>query len=107
VKAKRGFGKEFVVDYYAPLDLGKPEAEIKYDFRSLGEDVDILSNNEYKYCVKQCYKMCFYVQKLYNIEILKMKCEFMKDENNSIWFTYASKISTRNINLRTEEQQRI
>ena len=107
VKAKKGFGKEFVVEYYAPLDVAKPEDEIKYDYRSLGDDVDILSTNEYKYCVKQCYKMCFYVQKIYNIEILRMKCEFLKDENNSIWLTYASNISTRSRLSREEEQFKV
>jgi hypothetical protein len=47
--------------------------------------------------------MCYYLQKLYNIEILKMKCEFLKDDNDSIWFTYAQDIVTRNTNSRELE----
>lgn len=30
--------------------------------------------------------MCFYVQKLYHTEILRMKCLFVKDYNGTIWF---------------------
>ena len=52
VKSKKGFGKEIQVDFYAPLDFANPNNEIKYDFRSLGDDVELLSTNEYKYCVK-------------------------------------------------------
>ena len=39
--------------------------------------------------------MCYYVQKVYNFEVLKMRCEFMKDENGQIWFFYASDIQVR------------
>jgi len=39
--------------------------------------------------------MCFYISKLYQFEILRMRCEFVKDENNSIWFLYASDIWVR------------
>jgi hypothetical protein len=57
--------------------------------------------------VKQCYKICYYLQKLYNIEILKMKCEFLKDDNDSIWFTYAQDIVTRNTNSRELELNQV
>lgn len=29
---------------------------------------------------------------MYNIDILKMRCEFGKDDNGSIWFMYANQI---------------
>ena len=41
--------------------------------------------------------MCYYVQKVYNFEVLKMRCEFMKDENGHIWFFYASDIQVRSM----------
>ena len=35
--------------------------------------------------------MAYYVSKLHEIEILRMQCEFLKDDNKrpTIWFSYA------------------
>ena len=32
---------------------------------------------------------------MYHYEILRMKCEFARDDNNTIWFIYASEIWAR------------
>ena len=45
--------------------------------------------------MKQAYKICYYISKLYNYEILRMKCEFVKDFHGSIWFQYASNVWVR------------
>mgnify|MGYP006893261805 CR=1 FL=1 len=47
------------------------------------------------YCLKQVYKMCYYIAHIYEVEILKMRCEFVKDHNGTIWFQYASGIQCR------------
>lgn len=39
--------------------------------------------------------MSFYIQKLYHHDILRMKCEFAKDDNGTIWFVYAKDIFVR------------
>lgn len=39
--------------------------------------------------------MCFYLQKVRSVEILQMKAEFLRDENNNIWFVNASEIHIR------------
>jgi len=39
--------------------------------------------------------MCYYISKLHHCEILRMKCEFVQDDNGSIWFSYASDIHVR------------
>ena len=41
---------------------------------------------------------------MYNIEILRMQCEFLKDENSTIWFTYATNIAYRFIVEQVPEQ---
>jgi hypothetical protein len=89
-----------VVNFYAPIDPSHPDAEIMYDFKAIGEDVELLMKDEYKYCLKQCYKMSYFISKLYAIEVLKMTCEFLKDDNESIWFSYAYNIISRNISGR-------
>ena len=86
-----------IINFFAPLDLEKPEKTINFNLASFKEDVDLLRISEKQFCIKQCYKMCFYVQKLYMIEILKMRCEFLKDESGSIWFSYAQDIRVRPI----------
>lgn len=40
-------------------------------------------------------KYCYYISKVKGIEVLKMKLEFLKDENGFIWLTYARDIYTR------------
>jgi len=55
-----------VVRFYAPLDHQNPDAEIVYDFKKFGEEVELLkAGDDYTYCLLQCYKMCFYVQKMH------------------------------------------
>lgn len=50
--------------------------------------------------MKQCYKICNYLQKVRQIEILQMKAEFLRDENQNIWLHYV-----RNIKIRRIEQK--
>jgi hypothetical protein len=62
VKAKIGTGTPILVKFYAPLNLDDINEEIVYDFKSLGQDRDlVLSGDDYTYCLKQCYKMCYYI----------------------------------------------
>ena len=84
IKSKLGCGTPIIIKFYAPLDQEDNETEITYDFRSLGSDEVLLKTDHHQYCLKQCYKMCYYVSKIYNIEILRMRCEFLKDENGTV-----------------------
>ena len=79
------------------MDARNVEAVINYDYRGVGDDIDLLGEDEMKYCMKQCYKMGYFVQKLNNKEILRMRCEFLKDDNGTIWFSYADKIVLRTV----------
>ena len=85
VKSRIGCGTPIVVKFRAPLKSENLDQEIVYDYQSLGEDADLVINGrEERYCLKQCYKMCYYVQKVHNQEILRMKAEFSKDENGTV-----------------------
>jgi hypothetical protein len=96
VKSKTGVGHPIIIQFYAPD--AKPKEQIKYDYRSQGEDITLIkSHDDYKYCYKQCLKMCYYIQKIHDVEILKMRCEFTKDDHGTIWFTYASQIHSKEI----------
>lgn len=95
VKSKIGCGIPITVKFYAKIDRQNPDETIIYDFRSFGEDMFLIRNDEEKYCLKQAYKIAFYIQKLYQFEIIKMKCEYVKDENNTIWLQHVSEIFVR------------
>jgi len=83
--------------YAQDVDRLEP-GKIKYDFKSCGEEVHMITKGQdYKYCLKQCIKMCYFVQKMHNYEILKMRCDFIKDDNGTLWFSYASQIYARQI----------
>lgn len=86
LKHRTGVGMPIVIEYYAPapVSLDKP---LKYDYRSVGDDLTMLRQKDYVgYCTKQVVKMCYYVQKMYNFEILKIRAEFAMDKNETIWF---------------------
>lgn len=84
-------GKPIMIEFYAPnpqfLKPGDKYTQINYNFRSCDEDINLIkSGDDFGYCYKQCLKMCYYIQKMHKVEILKMKCEFAKDDHGTIWF---------------------
>lgn len=107
VKSRRGLGEPIIVTFRAPFDPENPEKEIRYDYAGLGEDVHLIQTNEFKYCLKQCYKMAFYISKIHKVELLSMTAEFLKDENHSIWFSHATKIFYRPIFGLEEEGSKV
>ena len=42
IKSKLGCGQPIIIKFYAPLDYEDPEMEIPFDYKSLGEDQDLL-----------------------------------------------------------------
>lgn len=58
-------GAPIIVNFYAPVDKKNPLKQINYDFRSLGEDEDLIRSDSERYCLKQVYKYCYYITKLH------------------------------------------
>lgn len=44
------------------------------------------------YCLRMVLKMCFYLQKIHEIEVLQMNADFFQDDNGEIWFFYATDV---------------
>lgn len=56
----------------------------------------LLQEDRYsEYTMKQCLKVCHYLQKVRQIEVLQMKVEFLKDENQNVWFSFAKDLHIR------------
>jgi len=90
-----------MVTFFAPIDEtsdSTAKQEICYDYFGMEDELSMLQNEHYQdYCMKQCLKICYYLQKVRQIEVLQMKAEFLKDENNNIWLSYIKEIHIRRI----------
>lgn len=77
------------------MDESNHENEIDYSYSEIFPSDYALINYglEEAYCYKECMKYCYYISKVKGIEILKMKVDFLKDENGYIWLFYASEIN--------------
>ena len=57
------------------------------------DELQLLRDGKFKaYCQHQCLKICDHLARKRAIEILSMQAEFLKDENQNVWFSYAGKI---------------
>lgn len=84
------------MNFYAPIDEKNPDNQINYDFRSLGVEAELIrTGQDERYCLQVAYKVAFYVSRLYQREILRMRCQFAKDVHGTIWFQYADDIWIR------------
>ena len=94
VKSKIGIGEPITINFFAPINEAKPNDEIEYDYKTqFPHDYYMIYNNrEEAYCYKECLKYCDYISKVKGYEILRMKVEFIKDENGFIWLFYARNI---------------
>lgn len=95
-KSKIGCGKFLYTHYFAPLNEDRPISEINYDIKNFPSDQElIVTQNDQLMIKKQCTIICDYISQVNGFEILQMKAEFFKDENDFIWFYYAKDIYMR------------
>ena len=95
IKAKRGIGKSIPIDFFARINKKSPSKNIIYNFRKFKTDKWLMKNNQKEYCLKQFVKICYYVSKLYNYEILRLKGVFLTDDDGVIWLSNIEKCNTR------------
>jgi len=84
IKSKTGCGKPYIIAFYAPVDAEDPEAEIVYDYKGVGEDEGLVKHDMRLYCLKQCFKIAYYMQKVHKVELLRMRAEFLQDDNGTV-----------------------
>lgn len=100
LRSKTGLGTPFSVQFYAPKPelqhYGDCAATCDYDYKRLASDYELLKQaRDSEYIHRQCLKICYYIRKMHDIEVLKMKCEFAKDINGTVWLQHASEIYAR------------
>ena len=83
----------------APLDDSSLEDSLKkinYNVNKYADDFDLIKQGRFRtYAEKQCMKIADYMQKVRSTEILHMECQFLHDEQDNVWLSYASKIQFR------------
>ena len=42
VKSQMGIGYPIHIHYYAPVDINDPSKPIEYDYREIGDDIDLI-----------------------------------------------------------------
>lgn len=76
--------------------------DVVFDYKQFGEDDEQLQNtNPIVYCIKQCHKIGYYMQKVQLVDIIRMDVEFIKDDFGEIFFFHATNIWTRQNQLLT------
>ena len=109
VKAKIGLGKPFIFTFNSPCYKKDPfsgkviqsyEGELHFDFKQFGqEDTRLMQVSPIAYCVKACHKIGFYLLKIHDIHLLRLKAEFYQDEHGRIWLFHCADIWTRSTHL--------
>ena len=75
------------------------------DLQHAGESQDDSEENNYfdrpqQYCLLLCRRIAYFLASHCQFEVLRMKGEFMRDDNGKIWLTWASRISVRPIQIK-------
>ena len=98
LKCKYGIGEIIEVMYYSH---DNPEKKADHDLNNAGEvqedSAEELLSAEHpnKYCLLLIQRIAYFLERYCQFELLRMKAEFMKDENGKIWLTWGTKISVR------------
>mgnify|MGYP006114481411 CR=1 FL=1 len=70
--------------------------EVVFDFKQFGkDDAELMEKSPIIFCLKQCYKIGFFLQKVHGIELSRMDIEFTVDDYGEIFFQYADNIYCR------------
>ena len=111
--AKVGLGQLFTFDFISPcFEKDAPRkkpwettnkydsmsfyGEVKFDFAQFGKNDEILKKQyPVQYCLKVCHMIGYYLQMLYQFDLMRMKIDFNQDEFGEIWLTQVEKIIVR------------
>mmetsp|Transcript_10364 Transcript_10364/g.10330 ORF Transcript_10364/g.10330 Transcript_10364/m.10330 type:complete len:398 (-) Transcript_10364:1323-2516(-) len=108
IKCKAGISEPFIVTYYSH-EANDREAILA--LQKAGQDDDEIAeeklsdNNINDYCLFICRRIAYFLATYSQKEVLRIKAEFMKDDNGKIWFTYATKISVRDIAMNNRDKE--
>lgn len=106
LKCKQGIGDSVVYTYYShdANDWQAIEQLRKAGQEDNDEEEDYLARNSPEmYCRLITRRIAYFLATYAQIELLRMKAEFMKDDNGKLWLTFVSKIRVREIEVAQAE----
>lgn len=86
-RTKHGVGEIFTVEFYPQRE----QSEVNYTEEQDNEK-DLMVTEPKEYCMLICKRMHYLLKENSNCEILKLRAEFMRDDDGKIWFTYAPEL---------------
>ena len=68
----------------------------------------LMTSDPKGYCNMICRRIAYFLAIFLKLEVLRIKAEFLKDDNGKIWLIHATNIAVREINVpELEEEIRI
>lgn len=98
LKCKYGIGEIYEIWYFSH---DSPEQKASHNLNSAGENQEdtaeevLCFEQPERYCLLLLQRIAYFLEQHCHYELLRMKGEFMKDENGKIWLTWATKIAVR------------
>ncbi|CAG9333277.1 unnamed protein product [Blepharisma stoltei] len=96
IRCKGGLGDVIIIEYFT-TDKFDPAFEAYIDY--VENEEQLMNDNPIAYCEIICRRIAAILYFHSSLEILKMRAEFMKDDLGKIWFSYATDILVREIQL--------
>lgn len=63
----------------------KEDGRIEYDFKKFGSWENNMVEEPDIFCMQTCSKICFYLSKVYDIDMYWMRAEFVRDDDGKIY----------------------
>lgn len=96
VKSRSGFGNIINKVYNSP---GVARLEELKESMNTDNDEMLMYNDIDTYCEKICRRIDAFLHFCSNLELVNMKVEFTQDDLGKIWFTYATEVYVRHIEM--------
>ncbi|CDW75762.1 UNKNOWN [Stylonychia lemnae] len=139
VKSKVGLGKHIFIPFKVEVKNKEHiNQEIEYQFDLIGkrEEQKVIDDAQFhgiiqtnfeiqkeveeilrridphSYCQRQALKIGYYIQQIYQMEVIQMDLDFFQDDNGKIWLFYAKNVTVRHmkktaLQLLKEQQQQL
>lgn len=109
LKCKYGIGEIFEVWYFSHET---PEQKVGHNLNSAGEVQEdtaeelLCFEQPEKYCLLLLQRIAYFLEYYCQFELLRMKGEFMKDDNGKIWLTWATKVAVRQMKSKQGQNEK-
>jgi hypothetical protein len=108
IKTRTGVGEVRLVNYYShdTKDTSAIE-ELQRAGQAESNEDELMVESEAEYCHLICRRVAYFLATYSKVELLRMRAEFMRDDNGRVWLMYATKIAVKKIDLDAESDENV